>query len=48
LSVACRIDDHLYPKGVTVSDDEIEAINLAGDKFHDEWNYTISPLLDSG
>ena len=48
LSVACRIDDTLYPKGVTVSDDEIEAINLSCNKFHGEWNYTISPSLHSG
>ena len=48
LSVACRIDDNLYPKGVTVSDDEIEAINLTCDKFHGEWNHTISPSPDSG
>jgi hypothetical protein len=48
LSVACRIDDNLYPKGVTVSDDEIEALNLRCDKFHGEWNYTISPSLDYG
>src|SRR5580658_5415500 len=48
LSVACRIDDGLYPKGVTVSDDEINAINLTCDEFHGEWNYTISPSLDSG
>src|ERR1700728_2437290 len=48
LSVACRIDDNLYPNGVTVSDDEIEALNLRCDKFHGEWNYTISPSLDSG
>jgi hypothetical protein len=48
LSVACRIDDNLYPKGVTVSDDEIEAINLRCNKFHGEWNYTISSSLDSG
>ena len=40
LSVACRIDDNLYPKGVAISDDEIEAINLTCDKFHGEWNYT--------
>ena len=48
LSVACRIGDNLYPKGVTVSDDEVEAINLTCDKFHGEWNYAISPSLNSG
>ena len=44
LSVACRIDDSLYPKGVAVSDDEINAINLTCDEFHGEWNYTICTL----
>ena len=48
LSVACRIDGNLYPKGVTVSDDEIDAINLTRDTFHGEWNYMISPSLGSG
>jgi hypothetical protein len=48
LNVACRIDDNLYPKGVTVSDAEMAAINLACDDFHGEWNYTISPATDTG
>jgi len=48
LNVACRIDDNLYPKGVTVSDAEMAAINLACDDFHGEWNYTISPVTDTG
>jgi Rhodopirellula transposase DDE domain len=46
LTVVCRIDDKLYPKGVTVSDAELEAINLAPDDFHGEWNYTISPSIN--
>jgi hypothetical protein len=48
LSVACRVDDNLDPKSVTVSDDEIEATKPTGDKFHGQWNYTISPSLDPG
>jgi transposase len=48
LNVACRIDDNLYPKGVTVSDAEMATINLACDAFHGEWNYTISPATDTG
>jgi len=43
-----RSGDSFYPKGVIVSDDETEAINLVCDKFHGEWNITISPSLDSG
>ena len=48
LSVACRIDDNLYPKGVAVTDAEIDAIKLSCDDFHGDWNYTISPSLDTG
>ena len=43
LNVACRIDDNRYPKGITVSDEEMAAINLTPDQFHGDWNYTISP-----
>jgi transposase len=48
LNVACQIDDNLYPKGVTVTDEEMAAINLTCNDFHGEWNYTISPVTDSG
>lgn len=48
LSVACRLDDNLYSKGLTVGDQELEAIHLTRDEFHAEWNYAISPSLDSG
>jgi hypothetical protein len=48
LSVGCRIDHSLYLKGVTVSDEALEAVNLTCDRFHDEWNCTISPFLDTG
>ena len=43
LKVCCEIDGNLYPKGVEVSDEELQAINIARDKFHGEWNYTIAP-----
>jgi hypothetical protein len=43
LKVCCEIDGNLYPKGVEVSDGEIQAINITRDKFHGEWNYTIAP-----
>ena len=48
LRVACRIDENLYPKGIVVTDQEIDAINLTCDDFHGDWNYTISPSLESG
>jgi hypothetical protein len=43
LKVCCEIDGNLYPKGVEVSDEELQAINITRDKFHGEWNYTIAP-----
>ena len=42
LKVCCEIDGTLYPKGVEVSDEEIQTINPTHDKFHGEWNYTIT------
>jgi len=32
-----------YPKGLKVSDEEMETLSSKGDAFHPEWNYTISP-----
>ena len=43
LEVRCEIDGNLYPKGIKVTDQEMEAINIARNEFHGEWNYTISP-----
>ena len=43
LTVKCAIDPRTYEKGVKVSDAELAAVNLVGDTFHPEWNYTIRP-----
>jgi hypothetical protein len=43
LQVCCEIDGNRYPKGVKVSEQEMNAINIARDEFHGDWNYTISP-----
>jgi hypothetical protein len=45
LVVRCELDDRIYPKGIKVSDDEMASINIKGDAFHPEWNYTISPSV---
>ncbi|MBA4149988.1 MAG: hypothetical protein H0X66_17890 [Verrucomicrobia bacterium] len=37
------IDDHEYPAGKKVSDEELAQVNLTRCDFHGEWNYTISP-----
>jgi hypothetical protein len=43
LGVCCEIDANLYPKGVQVTDDEMQTINITRADFHGEWNYTIAP-----
>ena len=43
LSVRCELDPTEYPRGIAVSDAEMEALNLVRDSFHGEWNYTIRP-----
>jgi transposase len=43
LEVYAQLDTRDYPKAVEVSDSELAAVNLTGDQFHPEWNYTIKP-----
>jgi len=43
LKIECVLDTRTYEKGIHVSDAEMEMLNIAGDDFHPEWNYTISP-----
>src|SRR5271166_3937613 len=43
LKVHCELDPRSYPKGIKVTDDEMSSLNITGDKFHPEWNYTIAP-----
>ena len=44
LQVTCRLDRRKYPTGRKVTDEEIKRVNLKQNKFHGEWNYTISPF----
>jgi Rhodopirellula transposase DDE domain len=43
LEVYCELDTNAYPKGIAVSDEEFDAINMTRAQFHGEWNYTIHP-----
>ena len=45
LTVRCQLDTRTYPKGIKVSDDEMASLNIEGDAFHPEWNYSISPRV---
>ncbi len=44
LTVRCELDANVYPKGITVPDEEMEDINIMRDEFHGDWNYTIQPM----
>ncbi|WP_442880207.1 ISAzo13-like element transposase-related protein, partial [Aurantimonas sp. A2-1-M11] len=43
LKVECALDTRIYEKGLRVSDAEIASLDITGDAFHPEWNYTIRP-----
>ena len=43
LTVRCELDTRRYPKGISVTDQEMAAINISRDDFHGDWNYTIRP-----
>ena len=45
LTIQCQLDLNQYPKGIRISDDELASLNIIGDDFHPNWNYTISPQL---
>jgi len=43
LKVACELDTTDYPKGIKITDAEMEAVAINRNDFHPEWNYTIAP-----
>ena len=43
LKVECLLDERTYEKGIKVSDADMAALDITGDAFHPEWNYTIKP-----
>ena len=43
LKVECALDPRTYEKGIKVSNADMEALDITGDTFHPEWNYTIKP-----
>ncbi len=43
LKIRCELDPNTYPKGIKVSDEEMETLNIRRDEFHPEWNYAIIP-----
>jgi len=47
LTVHCELDSNEYPKGIVVSDQEMDALHITRDAFHGDWNYTLHPQATS-
>jgi len=47
LKIQAEIDANSYPKGIKVTDAELENINLLKAEFHGEWNCSIHPECSS-
>src|SRR5215469_1773341 len=45
LTVKCQLDNTLYKKGIKITKNQMEQINLSKNDFHGEWNYTIKPNI---
>lgn len=45
LEIKAGLDENIYQKGIEVSVDELNSINLKKEDFHGEWNYIIFPQL---
>ena len=43
LRVSAVLDTRKYPKGVTATDAEMEALSLHRNEFHGDWNYELHP-----
>jgi transposase len=47
LKVCCELDTNVYEKGIVVSDEDMQKLNIERDDFHGDWNYTIKPQNSS-
>ena len=47
LTVRCELDNKTYPKGIAVSDEQMQSLNIQRAEFHGEWNYTIAPAIQN-
>ena len=45
LNIKCMLDKNTYEKGIKITDEQLESINITRDAVLGNWNYTIKPLL---
>jgi hypothetical protein len=44
LKIEAELDANAYPKGIQVTDEELDRARIQRAEFHGEWNYTILPI----
>ncbi len=42
-SYCAELDENTYPKGIEVSDEQLEQVHIKRHDFHGDWNYTLQP-----
>jgi hypothetical protein len=47
LKVEAVLGTTVYEKGIKIRDAEMKRLNIRGDAFHPEWNYTVTPRPNS-
>jgi len=45
LKVKCMLDGNKYPKGIKITKEEVEKLEIVHEEFHGEWNYTFTPKM---
>lgn len=45
LKIEAELDASTYPKGIHVTDEELNRVRIQRAEFHGEWNYTILPIV---
>ena len=43
LKIEAVLDENTYETGKKVNDKDMKQLNIHGDEFHPEWNYSIKP-----
>ena len=46
MKVECALDERTYQKGIEIKKAEMKLLDVQGDTFHPEWNYSISPRTE--
>lgn len=46
LRIDAVLDENHYETGKKITDEQMRQLNIQGDEFHPEWNYTIKPNIN--